>query len=70
MHFIVRNMIHLYNNVLMAILYGAYLCAIDWHIGLTALLSAFCSGLINMKCRKKIGRLGQEDVRQNHSRIG
>ncbi|MDE7339088.1 MAG: ABC transporter ATP-binding protein/permease [Lachnospiraceae bacterium] len=61
MHFIVRNMIHLYNNVLMAILYGAYLCAVDWHIGLTALLSAFFSVLINMKCRKKIGSLGQEE---------
>lgn len=61
MHFIVRNMIHLYNNVLMAILYGAYLCAADWHIGLTALLTAFFSVLINMKCRKKIGSLGQEE---------
>lgn len=61
MHFIVRNMIHLYNNVLMAILYGVYLCAIDWRLGLTALLSAFFSVLINMKCRKKVSGLGQKE---------
>lgn len=61
MHFIVRNMIHLYNNVLMTMLYGIYLCMIDWRIGLTALLSAVFSVIINMKFRKKINSLGQEE---------
>lgn len=61
MHFIVRNMIHLYNNVLMLLLYGIYLFVIDWRIGLTALLSAVCSVIVNMKFRKRIGSLGQEE---------
>lgn len=61
MHFIVRNMIHLYNNVLMSLLYGTYLFLIDWRIGLTALLSAVCSVLVNMQFRKKISDFGQEE---------
>lgn len=61
MHFIIRNMIHLYNGILMALLYGLYLFVIDWRIGLAALLAAVISAFVNTRFKKKIRDLGNEE---------
>ena len=61
MHFIIRNMIHLYNGILMALLYGIYLIVIDWRIGMAALLAAVLSVFVNTRFKKKIRDLGNEE---------
>lgn len=61
MHFIIRNMIHLYNGILMALLYGVYLIVIDWRIGLAVLLAAVLSVFVNTRFKKRIRDLGDEE---------
>lgn len=61
MHFVIRNMIHLYNGILMALLYGIYLFVIDWRIGLASLLAAILSVFVNTRFKKKIRNLGNEE---------
>lgn len=61
MHFIIRNMIHLYNGILMAVLYGVYLVIIDWRIGLIAFFSAALCVVVNIWFKEKIGDLGQKE---------
>lgn len=70
MHFIIRNMIHLYNGILMAFLYGIYLVIIDWRIGLVALLAAALSLSVNTNFKERIGTLGRKERKAYGEYVG
>lgn len=63
MHFIIRNIIHFINMILMIGLYGTYMVLIDWRLGAIAFCAAVFSTAINMKFSKKIRKLGDEERR-------
>jgi ABC-type bacteriocin/lantibiotic exporter with double-glycine peptidase domain len=60
MHFVIRNIIHLFNRILNIIAIAAYLFVIDWKIGIVALLVAPVSVLVNSKFGKKIRGYGDK----------
>lgn len=61
MHFIIRNMIHFYNAILMCLLYGIYLIRIDFYIGMVTFVAALLSVLVNTKFKEKISSLGNKE---------
>ncbi len=61
MHFVIRNMIHFYNGILMCLLYGIYLLRIDLYIGMITLAAALLSVFVNTKFKKKISDLGNKE---------
>ncbi len=61
MHFVIRNMIHFYNGILMCLLYGIYLLRIDLYIGIITLAAALLSVFVNTKFKKKISDLGNKE---------
>lgn len=58
MHFVIRNIIHLFNGIMSLIVVGIYLFVISWQIGLFILLAAPVSVFINAKFGKKIRSYG------------
>ena len=54
MHFVVRNMIHIFNNLLIVIAITVYLFNISWQIGLFIIFAAPFSVFVNTKFGKKI----------------
>lgn len=61
MHFVIRNIIHAINGIIMIILYGMYLIMIDWRIGLIGFLNAFISIFITTKFEGRIRSLGDDE---------
>ena len=61
MHFVIRNIIHTINGILLIVLYAVYLVIIDWRIGAIALSTAIFSVFINTRFQGKIRRLGSEE---------
>ena len=60
MHFVIRNVIHLFNRSLSIIAIAAYLFVIDWRIGLVALIVTLISVLVNARFGKKIRGYGDK----------
>ncbi|MBE5893851.1 MAG: ABC transporter ATP-binding protein [Lachnospiraceae bacterium] len=61
MHFVIRNIIHFSNGILLLCIYTIYLLLVDWRIGLIALGAAIVSTIINMRLEGKIRGLGTEE---------
>ena len=62
-HFVVRNIVHMSNNILIMIIFVVYLLVIDWRIGLFALLAAPISVFINTRFGSKIRQYGNDERR-------
>ncbi|GHV12993.1 sugar ABC transporter ATP-binding protein [Clostridia bacterium] len=58
MHFVIRNIIHLFNAIISIIAVAFYLFVIDWKIGLVALLIAPLNVFVNARFGKKIRNYG------------
>lgn len=61
MHFVIRNIIHTVNGILLIVLYAVYLVLIDWRIGLVAFSTGVFSVFINTRFKGKIRKLGTEE---------
>lgn len=70
MHFIIRNIIHFINAILMIGLYGTYMVLMDWRLGLIAFVAAIVSTLINARFSKKIRDIGDEERRVYGKHVG
>lgn len=64
MHFIIRNIIHTVNGLLMILMYSIYLVIIDWRIGAIAILTGGASVFTNTVFRGKIRKLGEKEREQ------
>ena len=64
MHFIIRNIIHYVNCILMIVLYSAYLLKIEWHIGCVAILTGILSVVMNTIFKRKIRNLSDKEREQ------
>lgn len=60
MHFVIRNIIHLFNRCLSIIAIAVYLFVINWKIGLVALLVTPISVFVNSRFGKKIRKYGDK----------
>lgn len=58
MHFIIRNIIHALNGMLLILFYTIYLMLIDWRIGTLVLITGMISVVINTKFKKTVRQLG------------
>lgn len=61
MHFIIRNIIHTVNGILLLVLYTVYLIIIDWRIGLIAFVTSVVSVFLSTRFKGKIRSLGDEE---------
>ena len=58
MHFIIRNIIHAVNGVLLILLYTIYLMLIDWGIGILVFVTGIFSVVVNTKFKRTIRQFG------------
>lgn len=61
MHFVIRNIIHFVNGILLILAYGSYLVILDWRIGIIAFSTAIFSVLINTRFKGRIRNLGNQE---------
>ena len=64
MHFVIRNVIHMINNIIRVVVITVYLFLISWQIGLFILVAAPVSVMITAKFGKKIRHYGEEQRTQ------
>ena len=64
MHFIIRNIIHALNGMLLIFLYTVYLMSIDFRIGTLVLVTGIFSVVINTRFKKTIRQLGAKQREQ------
>ncbi|MBR2949077.1 MAG: ABC transporter ATP-binding protein [Lachnospiraceae bacterium] len=61
MHFVIRNVIHFTNGILLLVLYAGYLLHADWRIGSISVIAAVLAMVISIKFSGKIRALGGKE---------
>jgi len=69
MHFIIRNVIHAVNGVLLILLYTIYLLLVDWRIGTLVFVTGIFSVVVNTRFKRTIRQLGAEQRQQYEMNI-